>query len=76
MLCRRASAASFGPKRRRTLPKRVDTFSDIVRAMQACWQCRRGALFRPEEMTIRISFRRNGEVLGKPRITYYRRGRA
>jgi len=55
------------------LPKQVDTLNDIVRAMQACWRPT-GVRYSGQSVTIRISFKRNGEVLGKPMITHYREG--
>jgi hypothetical protein len=54
-------------------PKLIDTLTDIRRAMQACWQPA-GVRYSGQEVTIRISFKRNGEVLGKPMITHYRAG--
>jgi hypothetical protein len=54
-------------------PKQIDTLNDIGRAMQACWQPS-GVRYSGQEVTIRISFKRNGEVLGKPMITFYRAG--
>jgi hypothetical protein len=55
------------------LPKQVNTLNDIVRAMQACWRPT-GVQYSGQSVTIRISFKRNGEVLGKPMITHYREG--
>lgn len=55
------------------LPRQVDTLNDIVRAMQACWRPT-GVRYSGQSVTIRISFKRNGEVLGKPMITHYREG--
>lgn len=55
------------------IPKQVDTLNDIVRAMQACWRPT-GVRYSGQSVTIRISFKRNGEVLGKPMITHYREG--
>jgi hypothetical protein len=55
------------------IPKRVDTLNDIVRAMQACWRPT-SVRYSGQSVTIRISFKRNGEVLGKPMITHYREG--
>ncbi|MEE1611345.1 hypothetical protein [Microvirga sp. CF3016] len=55
------------------IPKQVDTLNDIVRAMQACWRPA-GVRYSGQSVTIRISFKRNGEVLGKPMITHYREG--
>lgn len=54
-------------------PKQVNTLNDIGRAMRACWQPT-GVRYSGQEVTIRISFKRNGEVLGKPMITHYRAG--
>ncbi|WP_114948719.1 hypothetical protein [Microvirga calopogonii] len=55
------------------VPKQIDTLNDIVRAMQACWRPM-GVRYSGQSVTIRISFKRNGEVLGKPMITHYREG--
>lgn len=55
------------------IPKQVNTLNDIVRAMQACWRPT-GIRHSGQSVTIRISFKRNGEVLGKPMITHYREG--
>jgi hypothetical protein len=54
-------------------PKRVETLNDIVRAMKACWKPS-GTRYSGQEVTIRLSFKRSGEVLGKPMITHYREG--
>jgi hypothetical protein len=55
------------------IPKQVNTLNDIVRAMQACWRPA-SVRYSGQSVTIRISFKRNGEVLGKPMITHYREG--
>jgi hypothetical protein len=55
-------------------PTRIDTLRDVGRAMRACWQPT-GDRHSGQEVTIRISFKRNGAVLGQPRITHYRAGR-
>lgn len=55
------------------VPKQVDTLNDITRAMQACWRPT-SVRYSGQSVTIRISFKRNGEVLGKPMITHYREG--
>lgn len=77
----------FGP--RRSLPEgvngvvrptgkagveRIDTLRDIFRVLGACWQPPSGSGFTGQEITLRIAFKRNGEVLGQPKITYYRPG--
>lgn len=53
---------------------KIDNLMGIFRALQACWQPPSGSGFSGQEITLRIAFKRNGEVLGRPRITYYRAG--
>jgi hypothetical protein len=55
-------------------PTRIETLRDVGRAMQACWKPA-GTPHSGQEVTIRMSFKRNGQVLGQPRITHYRAGR-
>ena len=55
-------------------PGRIDRIRDVFQALQACWEPPRGNALTGEEITVRLSFRRSGEVLGEPRITYYRAG--
>jgi hypothetical protein len=54
--------------------RRVDTIRDVFRAIQACWRMPAGSGFSGQEITVRLSFKRSGELLGKPRITYYKPG--
>jgi len=54
--------------------KRIDRIRDVFLAIQACWRPPSGSGYSGQELTIRLSFKRNGEVLGQPRITYYRAG--
>jgi len=54
-------------------PATVTTLRDVVRAIQACWQPT-GLEYSGQEITILVSFKRNGEVLGRPRITHYGAG--
>ncbi len=53
---------------------RVDRIRDVFRAIEACWQPPAGSGYSGQEITLRIAFKRNGEVLGMPKITYYRAG--
>ncbi|HEX2136716.1 MAG TPA: hypothetical protein VHG30_12580 [Microvirga sp.] len=55
-------------------PDAIDRIRDVFRALQACWQPPRGSGYSGQELTIRLSFKRSGEVLGQPRITYYKSG--
>ena len=51
--------------------ERIDTLRDIFRALGACWTVPDG-MPSGEEITLRVAFRRNGEVFGSPRITFSR----
>lgn len=53
---------------------RVDRISEVFQAIQGCWRRPAGSGYSGQEITLRISFKRNGEVLGEPRITYYKAG--
>ena len=54
-----------------TPPAVLNTLNDLGAALQACWvpppidQSRPGM-----QITVQMSFRRNGELFGKPRITF------
>jgi hypothetical protein len=54
--------------------ERVDRIRDVFRAIEACWRPPAGSGYSGQEITLRIAFKRNGEVLGLPKITYYRAG--
>ena len=54
--------------------ERIDRIAQIFQAIQACWRPPAGSGYSGQEITLRLSFKRNGEVLGKPRITYYKSG--
>ncbi len=47
-------------------PAPVNLPNDVPRAIAACWQ----PPHEGDEITLRMSFRRDGSVFGKPRITY------
>lgn len=51
----------------------VNTLRDVGRAIQSCWDPGE-VRYSGQEITILVSFKRNGEVLGKPKITHYRAG--
>lgn len=54
--------------------RRIDTIQEVFQALRACWRAPAGSGLSGQEITVRLSFKRNGEVLGKPRITYYKPG--
>jgi hypothetical protein len=61
----RADAPSVG---------RIGRIGEVFPALQACWRPPAGSGFSGQEITVRLAFKRNGEVLGQPRITYYKAG--
>jgi hypothetical protein len=55
-------------------PARVDRIREVFQAFQACWIPGGVSGFTGQEITLRLAFKRSGEVLGQPRITYYAQG--
>lgn len=53
---------------------RINTIREVFQALEFCWRPPAGSGYSGQEVTLRLSFRRNGEVLGQPRITYYKAG--
>jgi hypothetical protein len=50
---------------------RIDNLKALFAALQQCWQPPRLPTGDPGmEITVLVSFKRNGEILGKPRITF------
>ncbi|NIX77762.1 TonB C-terminal domain-containing protein [Microvirga terricola] len=54
--------------------ERINRLSEVFDAIQACWHPPAGSGFSGQEITLQISFKRNGEVLGQPKIRYYNPG--
>jgi hypothetical protein len=52
---------------------RVNTLGDVFRALRTCWHPG-SSRATGQEITIQFAFKRNGEILGQPRITYYKPG--
>jgi hypothetical protein len=56
-------------------PPRLNTIRDMFAALRACWvppakdESRAGT-----QMSVRLSFKRNGEPVGPPKVTYVSRG--
>ena len=46
----------------------LDTIADIYAAIRACWKTPK--ISGPAELAVRLSFTRDGKILGKARITY------
>lgn len=49
-------------------PRPVATLAELWPALTACWRPPPGSA--GQELTVRFSLKRNGELLGQPRITY------
>jgi len=54
--------------------RRINRIGEVFQALQACWRLPAGSGFSGQELTLRLGFKRNGEVLGQPRITFYKAG--
>ncbi|MGB8106862.1 MAG: hypothetical protein WCF47_21565, partial [Pseudolabrys sp.] len=48
--------------------KELNTIADIYAAIRACWKAPK--ISGPAELTVRLSFTRDGKILGKARVTY------
>ena len=48
----------------------LDRIDEVGQAIRQCWKAPEGT--GGSEVTVTMSFRRSGEILGKPRITYSR----
>jgi hypothetical protein len=56
-------------------PRRPDgppanTIQDVFDKLSHCWKPPPATVATPMDITVRFSFNRSGEILGKPRITY------
>jgi hypothetical protein len=52
----------------------IETIRDVFAAVRGCWRPP-GTGLSGQQITLRLAFKRSGEILGTPRITYYRPGR-
>ena len=50
--------------------QQLDTIKDIVVRLIGCWKPPPLARANPMEITVIVSFNREGNILGRPRITY------
>jgi hypothetical protein len=51
--------------------RRLDTIRDMFDALRACWVPPRQDEARPGmQMSVRLSFKRSGQMVGAPRVTY------
>jgi len=49
----------------------VNSIRELFAALEACWEPPNlGEAYRGLQMTVRFSFKRSGELIGSPRVTY------
>ena len=48
----------------------VDSIHDVIAKLKTCWKPPPASRANPIDITVRVSFNRNGDILGHPRITY------
>jgi hypothetical protein len=48
----------------------VNTIHDVIARLRTCWKPPAGGAHSGIDITVIVSFNRNGDVLGHPRITY------
>ena len=48
----------------------ANTIRDVLDKLFGCWKPPSASAATPMDITVRFSFNRSGEILGKPRITY------
>jgi hypothetical protein len=66
--------AIIRPDTRALRPERIERLRDVAAFIGTCWRRPRDALgYSGQEMSVRMSFTRGGQVIGRPRITYYKR---
>ena len=50
--------------------QQIDTLKDIVTRLHGCWKPPPPSRASPMDITVIVSFNREGSILGRPRITY------
>ena len=52
-------------------PAHVNTIRDVVAKLRTCWRPPPPSRATPDiDITVIVSFKRNGDILGRPKITY------
>jgi hypothetical protein len=52
----------------------LDSIKDVVQRLQQCWKPPPPSQARPLDITVIVSFNREGAILGRPRVTYETEG--
>jgi hypothetical protein len=70
-----AEASPPDGKNEDTAERHLNTIGDMFAALRACWEPPAKDDSRPgTQMSVRLSFKRNGELVGPPHVTYVSRG--
>ena len=51
-------------------PQQLDTLKDVFAKLYSCWKPPPTSRANPMDITVIVSFNRQGAILGQPRITY------
>ena len=51
-------------------PQQLDTLKDVFDKLHSCWEPPPASRASPMDITVVVSFNREGAILGQPRITY------
>ena len=51
-------------------PEQLDTIKDVFARLHSCWKPPPASRANPIDITVIVSFNREGAILGHPRITY------
>ena len=51
-------------------PEQLDTIKDVFAKLHSCWRPPPTSRANPMDITVIVSFNREGAILGRPRITY------
>jgi hypothetical protein len=51
-------------------PQQLDTIKDVYAKLYSCWRPPPASRANPMDITVIVSFNREGAILGQPRITY------
>ena len=51
-------------------PQQLDTIKDVFTRLYSCWRPPPASHANPMDITVIVSFNREGAILGQPRITY------
>jgi hypothetical protein len=72
-----ADPSTPGSKTEPPPERRLDTIRDMFAALRACWVPPASDAARPgTQLSVRLSFKRNGEPVGEPRVTFVSPGTA